>query len=959
MALNIEMEYQIKNLNRQQLCFFAWLCGLRVLPFLSVESTYWTKNNSQKLLYNIFYALDINAIVAFQYDFTADIAYDVAYAAKIDAANAEAYAKNYKAYDSIASIYIAASKIAVSDDPDSIYAYTIKTTEAAIISAKKFIGFDLENILFEDIKAIKDNALHTCNRNIGIYGKLWDDFKDDLNTIGCAYWAQFYEDLFNKGFYINQEQLKRHFGIPDEIKAKGAAVVGCYLERLGDKIELLNEARIIILGEKGAGKTSLARKILDINAEMPKDHESTEGVERHLWKFPDKDGISSINVHIWDFAGHSITHSAHRCFMSARCLYIYVYNGRIERDNDPAYWLEQIRIHSDDSPVLFLVNEQDMRISDIPKKTLKKEYPSIVDYYHVNIGNNDTTELEEFLRTIMDVVRNNPLWNSQVVSKEAYKIKSELHERFNKVNSPHITRKEFNEIAQNCGSFGESIEEILNDLHALGICLWYNDEKMEEFNMLVLNPDWITNGIYRIINKGHEQDTHILTVEKGIEILKNDKYYEYTQNTVEYLFRLMKLYELAFFKATDRIFIPGILPIDMPEYNELPDFNDANNRLRMEFVVEKVLPPNIVARIMVQCSSDLDEKLLWRKGAVLKYQGGNATALIVEGERRITVLVKGESKTPYMVKLRKMIKNIFDKYQVIKPDLLYEILVPENIMKISQDLSSTAIFPIVKEDIIRSHHEEGQDYLDPIYKKIPLEKTMEGYALEEIEKIADLSFLLIRLRPEVLKNYEIISIFSKNEITKMAVMSIDIRKSETLRQNAKNTEKYAKFISELSEGLYKIVKSNYGVPDKFMGDGILAYFPTFYSGKDEILNCCIAAQECHNFFDSFYYSNDINFDKVLKTGLGIGIDYGLVNLVKINKEKQIVGGAVNNACRFSAAPLGKTYLNVEAKRELINRGIYLEKTEIDVKEGVMVAYELLEKIDRKSIRIPDWIIRKD
>jgi len=56
----MEFEDQIKQkligLNHKQLCQFAWLCGLRVLPFLSAKGkfTYWPKGNRQEYLYSIF-----------------------------------------------------------------------------------------------------------------------------------------------------------------------------------------------------------------------------------------------------------------------------------------------------------------------------------------------------------------------------------------------------------------------------------------------------------------------------------------------------------------------------------------------------------------------------------------------------------------------------------------------------------------------------------------------------------------------------------------------------------------------------------------------------------------------------------------------------------------------------------------------------------------------------------------
>ena len=58
------------------------------------------------------------------------------------------------------------------------------------------------------------------------------------------------------------------------------------MERIKKDSDNLNEARIIILGDKGAGKTSLARRLIDINAEMPKDDDSTEGVTVSIWDLP-------------------------------------------------------------------------------------------------------------------------------------------------------------------------------------------------------------------------------------------------------------------------------------------------------------------------------------------------------------------------------------------------------------------------------------------------------------------------------------------------------------------------------------------------------------------------------------------------------------------------------------------------------------------------------------------------
>ncbi|KKO44825.1 hypothetical protein WG68_13380 [Arsukibacterium ikkense] len=55
------------------------------------------------------------------------------------------------------------------------------------------------------------------------------------------------------------------------------------------------------------------------------------------------------------------------------------------------------------------------------------------------------------------------------------------------------------------------------------------------------------------------------------------------------------------------------------------------------------------------------------------------------------------------------------------------------------------------------------------------------------------------------------------------VVSIDIRRSTELMLKAKTASAFAKFITTLCADFDNLIKENYGVVDKFTGDGILAY----------------------------------------------------------------------------------------------------------------------------------------
>lgn len=104
-----------------------------------------------------------------------------------------------------------------------------------------------------------------------MYGKIWDNFQKALKDEGCAYWAGLYQKIFDNNFEMDRKELLRRMNVPKEIKEQGAAVVGNYLEELEKGATRLNEARIIILGDKGVGKTCIARRLVDPNAKMTTD----------------------------------------------------------------------------------------------------------------------------------------------------------------------------------------------------------------------------------------------------------------------------------------------------------------------------------------------------------------------------------------------------------------------------------------------------------------------------------------------------------------------------------------------------------------------------------------------------------------------------------------------------------------------------------------------------------------
>lgn len=214
-------------------------------------------------------------------------------------------------------------------------------------------------------------------------------------------------------------------------------------------------------------------------------------------------------------------------------------------------------------------------------------------------------------------------------------------------------------------------------------------------------------------------------------------------------------------------------------------------------------------------------------------------------------------------------------------------------------------------------------------------------------------------RKKLLDSQEFQNLFKNSNKCEAVVVSIDIRRSTELMLKARTPELFSKFITELSFKLSQIIISNFGIFDKFTGDGILAFFPKFYSGNQAIIRAIKASNECHLLFKEHYTNSKHCFNVFIKdVGLGIGIDYGNVTLVNTQNELTVVGIPVVYACRFSGAKAGETLINQPAKEEVAKLCPNLasfQESEINIKyEGIALGYHVSLNEAAFNLENPNW-----
>src|SRR6185312_2094866 len=114
---------------------------------------------------------------------------------------------------------------------------------------------------------------------------------------------------------------------PPEIAIQGLDAIRQYWrQQRSVGVDHLAEAKLLIVGEAGAGKTSFARKILDPDYVLDAYEDSTEGIDVMRWQFPGAVRVRedraeyvktcNLRINVWDFGGQEIYHSTHQFFLT-------------------------------------------------------------------------------------------------------------------------------------------------------------------------------------------------------------------------------------------------------------------------------------------------------------------------------------------------------------------------------------------------------------------------------------------------------------------------------------------------------------------------------------------------------------------------------------------------------------------------------------------------------------------
>ncbi len=458
---------------------------------------------------------------------------------------------------------------------------------------------------------------------------------------------------------------------PIEIVKQGKEAIRNYFQQLKEQEDdYLFEAKMLILGEPGAGKTSMAWKIKDENCVLPHEDKTTRGVEVEQYYFPllkddfpnfkhpEKMEGRNFRVNLWDFGGQEIYKATHRFFLSNRSLYALVADSRNE-DTDFNYWLHIVEMFGGESPLIITLNEKHQRKRNIDIDTMRKRFTNIADVKNVDFAEKDKTRLKELKKAIRFYITQLPHIGSPVPSKWTI-IRDAIDNDFRNT----ITIEEYLDICKKNGiSKTEDAFVLSSYFHDIGVFLHFqNDELLRK--TIFLKPNWATSAVYKILD-------HKLLNKKNGKFTKNDakkiwKDGEYKLVQDELLKLMQKFFLTYEIDDSGEFIVPERLNPISPAY----DWNKEAN-LFLSYKYDVFMPKGIMSMFIVRKHKYItNQEHVWRRGVVLCR--GETFAEIVESydSRTIKIRIHGKNRRDFMTIITEELDTINAQYEKMKVDKL-------------------------------------------------------------------------------------------------------------------------------------------------------------------------------------------------------------------------------------------------------------------------------------------------
>ena len=407
----------------------------------------------------------------------------------------------------------------------------------------------------------------------------------------------------------------------DENKGGNAKEIIAQLRAFATSGERLNDrVKLIVVGNGRVGKTSLVKRLKGLKYDPNETY--THGVaisELQKEHFP---GVNTENLQlkVWDFGGQEVFYATHQFFMSEEAAYIYVWTDQaLARENkgkdtvtSPAderwrphqYWLDNIRMHGKESPIM-IIKTHALRAREAFPDGLTEMYEVSGDVLNFDAKIDADDALNEIQEALTERINNLPLLGKRT-PVSFYR----LTERMNELRHAGIfelTKAEFEAYAREMEIVEGDTDAALSYLHKIGEVV-YLGEKEELKDKIFVDPIELTRRVYKLIQSNDElkRKEGRFDVAYAAKALGDDW---------PALLALLEGFELIFRRQDGKYIAPQYLP-KLAEVNENAQNSikmvEGNLPFRLGLRYPRFMPDNVMVNVLSKYGPDAARDTVYR-----------------------------------------------------------------------------------------------------------------------------------------------------------------------------------------------------------------------------------------------------------------------------------------------------------------------------------------------------------
>jgi len=287
-----------------------------------------------------------------------------------------------------------------------------------------------------------------------------------------------------------------------EAYKQGIPAVKAYLRAKAEAQIILNEAKLILVGEGEVGKTCLMDALL---GKEWQEHPSTHGIEIQQVKITDTESNKEITLNGWDFGGQKVYRPTHQLFFSAPAVYLVVWKPREGfKQNFVEEWIQLVKRREPSAKIIVVATHggPQQRQPDIDRQELWDTFgkETVADFFWVDSKpdkNGNRKGIEELKLAIARVAAALP-----EVGRSVPKSFQDVRQALQATGVPYLPLDEVLAICRAQDMDDEIARLFITISHRLGHLTHYeNDPALREFHSFLKEKDPGFGGLVRVMDK--------------------------------------------------------------------------------------------------------------------------------------------------------------------------------------------------------------------------------------------------------------------------------------------------------------------------------------------------------------------------------------------------------------------------------------------------------------------------